>query len=300
MKKPLVLMVLALVTSMSPARAAGLSGPIGLSERVAADTVATVPMIVKDGYIFIPGEVNGKAGKFMLDNGSPFRFFLNSHYVNVTVGPEIARGRAGSGQPIVVHTSKDVDTITFGDNAYRAVSDAMAADFQFIENGIVPDYLGFIGAKLLSAFTFSINYSQTQLAFSDASRPPDVLYGKSKPVALVAFEGNDGSLPYATFGLGGVELRARFDTGSAGVLQLPLDLKTKLEKAGNLYCRMTKQDPPTTVCKVTGLKYGDTTFELDGLQYSEGHESKGTFGAALLRHYLTIWNLQKRTIEFRH
>jgi len=299
MMKPLFFMVLALLSSMSPAGAAGLVGAIGLSERVASDTVATVPIIVKDGYIFIPGEVNGKVGKFMFDNGSPFKFFVNSHYVKVTVGPEIARGRAGSGQPIIVHSATDIQTITFGDNAYRNVSDVMAADFQFIETGIVPDYLGFIGSKLLTAFAFSIDYSQTQLAFSDASKPTDILYGKSKPVALVAFEGNEGPLPYATFSLGGVELRARFDTGSPGALQLPLDLRTKLEKAGNLSCRVTMQDPQTTVCDVTGLKYGHTTFELDGLQYSEGHESKATFGAALLRHYVTIWNLQKRTIEFR-
>jgi hypothetical protein len=67
-------------------------------ERVAAEGVIELPITIHEGYPLIAGEVNGKHGQFMLDTGTPFGLFLNSRFAPVTVGPEVGRGQAGSGQ----------------------------------------------------------------------------------------------------------------------------------------------------------------------------------------------------------
>ncbi len=280
---------------------------LNAAERVAAEGVVELPLRIHQGYPLVSGEVNGKHGHFMLDTGSPFRFFLNSHFVPVTVGPEVGRGHAGSGQAIVVHQGRDVTSLTLSGTGSREVQPAkpgtaagiMSADFAFLQEGAIPDFLGFIGEPWLSSFSFSLRYAPARWLLTDTGAGAQRLLHGSERVALIRFEGRDGPLPYATLQIDGVDLRARFDTGTPGTLQLTAELRARLERTGALLCHDDDKLKPTTTCKLEGLRYGPAVLELDALATNIGPDNRITLGAALLGRYVSVWNLSRSTIDLR-
>ena len=282
-----------------------------VAERVASETVVELPLVIHRGYPFVPGEANGRRGHFMIDNGAPFRFFLNSHFVPVTVGRELGRGKAGSGQPIVVHEAQDVNSLRLGPHAARELPPAPAgtgagsadgirtADFAFIEAGLRSDFLGFIGAPWLSSFAFSLRYAPARWLLADAGAGAQRLLEGSGRVALIRFEGVEGPLPFATLEVGGEKLRGRFDTGTPGVLQLTAAFRARLEGLGALRCRERTEPVPTTECELKGLRYGAAELELEPLSTVSGPDNRITLGAALLSRYVTVWNLRQSTLDLR-
>jgi len=278
-----------------------------VAERVAAEGVVELPLLVHQGYPFVAGEVNGRRGHFMVDNGTPFRFFFNANFAPVTMGRELGRGQAGSGQPIVVHEARGVQTLRLGPDAARELEPAQAAtgeglraaDFSFIETGVQPDFLGFVGAPWLSPFAFLLRYAPARWLLSDAGAGAQRLLEGSERVALIRFEGRDGSLPYATLQVDGVNLRARFDTGTPGVLQLTAQFRARLERAGVLRCTESNEPARSTRCELEGLRYGATALELAPLLTNTGSDNRITLGAALLSRYVTVWNLSQATIDLR-
>jgi len=281
------------------------------AERVAAEGMIELPITLYKGYPLIAGEVNGKQGRFMLDTGSPFGFFLNSRFAPVTVGPEVGRGHAGSGQPIVVHQGRDVTSLTLGAGASREVQPAepgkapakspgiMTADFGFLQEGLVPDFLGFIGAPWLSSFVFSLRYEPAQWLLTRTGADAQRLLEGSERVALVRFEGKEGPLPYATFQVDGVDLRVRFDTGTPGGLQLTAELKARLEQTGALQCPKDGKPAPNLQCVLGGLRYGPAELTLDAIATSTGPDNRMTLGTALLGRYVSVWNLSESTLDLR-
>jgi hypothetical protein len=285
-----------------------------LAERVAAEGVVEVPLVIQHGYPFTPGEVNGRRGYFMIDNGSPFRFFLNSQYAPVTVGPEVGRGRAGSGQLVVVRRGLGVTSLSLGPDAAREVrSEApasgegiMAADFGFIDANVRSQFLGFLGDPWLRDFAFSLRYAPPRWLLADAADGAQRLLQGSERVALIQFEGREGSLPFATLQVGGMELRGRFDTGTPGVLELTPELKSRLERAGALRCGEapdggTERPGSGRVlqCRLQALRYGTVTLDIDPLNTSIGEVSRITLGTALLRRHVSVWNLRASTLDLR-
>ena len=294
---------------------AGLpEGPPGaersMAERVAAEGVVALPLTIRQGYPLAAGTVNGRAGHFMLDTGTPFRFFLNHRFAPVAVGPEIGRGQAGSGQPIVVRPAQGVTSLTLGGmreiGGSRALQPArpdpaaglVAADFGFLQAGPVPDFLGFVGAPWLSTWAFSLRYSPARWLMADTGAGAERLQAGSDLVALVRLEGQDGPLPYATFHLDGVPLRVRFDTGTPGMLHLSPGRRAQLERSGALRCQTGTQQEPER-CQVAGLRYGAAALELDEIATSTGPVDRMTLGAALLARYVSVWNLSRSTIDLR-
>lgn len=284
-----------------------------VAERVAAEGVVELPLLIHQGYPFTPGEVNGRRGYFMIDNGSPFRFFLNSQYAPVTVGRELGRGRAGSGQPVVVHQGLDVRSLGLGPDAAREVQpDApargeaiMTADFGFIDAELRPQFLGFVGDPWLRDFAFSLRYAPARWLLADAAAGTHRLLQGSERVALIRFEGREGSLPFATLQVDGMDLRGRFDTGTPGVLELTPAFKSRLERAGALRCDESpdvgapKPGAGPLQCRLQGLRYGTVTLDLDALTTSIGELNRITLGTALLRRYVSVWNLQASTLDLR-
>lgn len=276
-------------------------------ERVAAEGLIQLPITIHEGYPLIAGEVNGKHGRFMLDTGSPFGFFINSRFAPVTVGPEVGRGQAGSGQAIVVHQGHGVTSLTLGGSGSREVQPAepskasgiMSADFAFLQEGLVPDFLGFIGAPWLSSFVFSLRYEPAQWLLTGTGADAQRLLEGSERVALVRFEGKEGPLPYATFQVDGVDIRVRFDTGTPGGLQLTPEFKARLERTGALHCREDAKPAPRLQCVLRGLRYGPAELTLDAIATNTGADNRITLGTALLGRYVSVWNLSASTLDLR-
>lgn len=302
----LAVALLALQGCAAMPRESLVTDPPSVAERVAAEGVVQLPLVVR-GYPFVPGEVNGRRGYFMIDNGTPFRFFLNSTHAPVTPGAEVGRGQAGSGQAIVVHETRDLSSLRLGPDlagevgpdGVSSTAGIMVGDFGFIETGLPLGFLGFVGAPWLSDFAYSLRYEPPRWWLADADDGADRLEEGSERVALIRFEGQDGSLPYATLEVDGEDLHARFDTGTPGVLDLTADRKARLERVGALRCQEGVGPEAHTMCELSGLRHGDVALELDPLLTRVGPDTRITLGTALLRRYTSVWNLRHSTLDLR-
>ena len=265
-------------------------------ERTVPPIGQDVPFRLVDGFIMLEGVVNGESGFYMLDTGSPFALFLNNHLLTLGPSRQIASGSAGSGQRVVVLAHENVDSLTlWGDVRFRDVRWAQSADFGFIEDGIVPQYLGFIGHGILKNFEFTIDYDRSNLFFSRLDPDGEALVSRVPPEdvhATLTFACRDCDRQYdqIPFKLGEIPLTLGIDTGNSGG-QLTLTARTKeaLEHSGHL----TAQGDSYIL---EGLEHEEVSFSVDGLRVMVGETDGGTLGYSFLRQFKTVWNYQLGTL----
>ena len=265
-------------------------------ERTVPPIGQDIPFRLVDGFIMLEGVVNGESGFYMLDTGSPFALFLNNHLLTLGPSRQIASGSAGSGQRVVVLAHENVDSLTlWGDVRFRDVRWAQSADFGFIEDGIVPQYLGFIGHGILKNFEFTIDYDRSNLFFSRLDPDGEALVS-SVPLedvhATLMFACRDCDHQYdqIPFRLGEIPLTLGIDTGNSGG-QLTLTARTKeaLEHSGHL----TAQGDSYIL---EGLEHEEVSFSVDDLRVMVGETDGGTLGYSFLRQFKTVWNYQLGTL----
>ena len=265
-------------------------------ERTVPPIGQDVPFRLVDGFIMLEGVVNGESGFYMLDTGSPFALFLNNHLLTLGPSRQIASGSAGSGQRVVVLAHENVNSLTlWGDVQFRDVEWAQIADFGFIEDGIVPQYLGFIGHGILKNFEFTIDYDRSNLFFSRLDPDGEALVSRVPPEdvhATLTFACRDCDRQYdqIPFKLGEIPLTLVIDTGNSGG-QLTLTARTKeaLEHSGHL----TAQGDSYIL---EGLEHEEVSFSVDGLRVMVGETDGGTLGYSFLRQFKTVWNYQLGTL----
>ena len=265
-------------------------------ERTVPPIGQDVPFRLVDGFIMLEGVVNGESGFYMLDTGSPFALFLNNHLLTLGPSRQIASGSAGSGQRVVVLAHENVDSLTlWGDVRFRDVRWAQSADFGFIEDGIVPQYLGFIGHGILKNFEFTIDYDRSNLFFSRLDPDGEALVSRvplEDVHATLMFACRDCDRQYdqIPFRLGDIPLTLGIDTGNSGG-QLTLTARTKeaLEHSGHL----TAQGDSYIL---EGLEHEEVSFSVDGLRVMVGETDGGTLGYSFLRQFKTVWNYQLGTL----
>ena len=265
-------------------------------ERTVPPIGQDVPFRLVDGFIMLEGVVNGESGFYMLATGSPFALFLNTHLLTLGPSRQIASGSAGSGQRVVVLAHENVDSLTmWGDVRFRDVRWAQSADFGFIEDGIVPQYLGFIGHGILKNFEFTIDYDRSNLFFSRLDPDGEALVSRvplEDVHATLMFACRDCDRQYdqIPFRLGEIPLTLGIDTGNSGG-QLTLTARTKeaLEHSGHL----TAQGDSYIL---EGLEHEEVSFSVDGLRIMVGETDGGTLGYSFLRQFKTVWNYQLGTL----
>ena len=265
-------------------------------ERTVPPIGQDIPFRLVDGFIMLEGVVNGESGFYMLDTGSPFALFLNNHLLTLGPSRQIASGSAGSGQTVVVLAHENVDSLTlWGDVRFRDVEWAQSADFSFIEQGIVPQYLGFIGHGILKNFEFTIDYDRSNLFFSRLDPDGEALVSRvplEDVHATLMFACRDCDRQYdqIPFRLGEIPLTLGIDTGNSGG-QLTLTARTKeaLEHSGHL----TAQGDSYIL---EGLEHEEVSFSVDGLRVMVGETDGGTLGYSFLRQFKTVWNYQLGTL----
>ena len=265
-------------------------------ERTVPPIGQDIPFRLVDGFIMLEGVVNGKSGFYMLDTGSPFALFLNNHLLTLGPSRQIASGSAGSGQRVIVLAHENIDSLTlWGDVRFRDVRWAQSADFGFIEDGIVPQYLGFIGHGILKNFEFTIDYDRSNLFFSRLDPDGEALVSRvplEDVHATLMFACRDCDRQYdqIPFKLGEIPLTLGIDTGNSGG-QLTLTARTKeaLEHSGHL----TAQGDSYIL---EGLEHEEVSFSVDGLRIMVGETDGGTLGYSFLRQFKTVWNYQLGTL----
>ena len=265
-------------------------------ERTVPPIGQDVPFRLVDGFIMLEGVVNGESGFYMLDTGSPFALFLNNHLLTLGPSRQIASGSAGSGQRVIVLAHENIDSLTlWGDVRFRDVRWAQSADFGFIEDGIVPQYLGFIGHGILKNFEFTIDYDRSNLFFSRLDPDGEALVSRvplEDVHATLMFACRDCDRQYdqIPFRLGEIPLTLGIDTGNSGG-QLTLTARTKeaLEHSGHL----TAQGDSYIL---EGLEHEEVSFSVDGLRVMVGETDGGTLGYSFLRQFKTVWNYQLGTL----
>ena len=265
-------------------------------ERTVPPIGQDIPFRLVDGFIMLEGVVNGESGFYMLDTGSPFALFLNNHLLTLGPSRQIASGSAGSGQRVAVLAHENVDSLTlWGDVRFRDVEWAQSADFGFIEDGIVPQYLGFIGHGILKNFEFTIDYDRSNLFFSRLDPDGEALVSRvplEDVHATLMFACRDCDRQYdqIPFRFGDIPLTLGIDTGNSGG-QLTLTARTKeaLEHSGHL----TAQGDSYIL---EGLEHEEVSFSVDGLRVMVGETDGGTLGYSFLRQFKTVWNYQLGTL----
>lgn len=78
----------------------------GLSQALGAQVIN---FRVVSGYMLAEGSVNGIAGYFLIDTGTPFLFFINNHYVSLPNKQTLQQGQAASGQVFTMYIADSLD-----------------------------------------------------------------------------------------------------------------------------------------------------------------------------------------------
>jgi len=282
-----------------PSKVFGLTG----------DTTS-LPIVMIREFPFVAATVNGVPGKLMFDTGQEDALSLNDHKVPLKDGKVVGKMGFGSGQTFDVKLYPEVATVDLaGGSSYRSIPNVTGNNLTFMEEGITPDFLGFIGHDFYRGYLFKLDYKGNRITFyrqTDARRQSkDYLAGETV-IATVLFQTRKlPNHPIVPVTIGGVDFLGTFDTGMDGAVYM-----TKATQA-----RLTEQ---RLLTPVPGR--GDILYNIAGVSLSPDIKATvsrirvfnetppsaaplGTpepdiiqFGYAFLRQYKTVWDFSERKI----
>lgn len=281
------------VQGLDAAAMAGLLGPEQDRREIRFDVV--------DGKPMIPARVAGQSGRMMFDIGTPEALFLNRGAVALGEGQEIARGKAASGQAVIVwrHAAPEIE---IAGQVHAGPAEIVSGDFGFAEIGLGEDFLGFAGLPLVADLAFSLDYGRRTLILlrTDAEgRLPGSLPERSDIVAQVVFAIWPGEQPTTAATIGSFPILLDFDTGDSGTLYLRPETQALLENDGSLRA----QDG---LWRLDGLRFGGAAFDATRVNVirAGGPEDfrttgQGDFlrlGARFFADHPSLWNFPAGTI----
>lgn len=215
--------------------------------RLTGDSIS-FPLTIVDYYPFISGEVNGVKGKFMFDTGHQGALSINSTIFPINTQREIGEGFAGSGQKFKLYTNDSIEEVKLINGLhFQNLKQIPSANYDFLQNGITPDFVGFIGYNFFEGYLFKLDYTKRKLTFykntSLRESSKDFLSGE-KVIAVLDFETrNLPNFPMIKIKVQDVEMLAIFDTGAS---------------SGDL--GITDQDAENLVRKKSLIDYGKNGF----------------------------------------
>jgi len=265
-----------------------------------------LPFSIVDGYILVDGQVGEISGKFMFDTGNPFGVFLNNNYVKLDTTNFFSSGNTGSGQKLKLYKSSIEKINVANQFKFEKLSNVVHADFAFIEQGITPNFLGFIGFEFLKNYEFVIDYNlkEIHLYLLDEKGDHSMTHiTNGNIIATLNFTTtSDEQIPTVDIISSGQKINMCFDTGTLGSLKLTKQSAKKLRKDGNLIeidnSSLTKEKESTSsYFTLRGVTYGTTSIgDITDLSFSEGNDNELMCGYHLLQNYLSVWNYKKKTL----
>jgi hypothetical protein len=268
----------------------------------------SLPFHLVDGFILIDSEINGKYGKLMFDTGTPFGLFLNNHFLGLDTTEQIGKGSTGSGQALKLSITSNLKATISESVHFENLQNIVHSDFEFIEKGITPDFLGFIGNEFIKNYEIVIDYDRQVIDLYKLKKDGTtyINYKRNEPeLASMQFTPDTRSkqIPVIVMTVGGEKFEAKFDTGNQGKIKLNEATKTKLLQEGNLveYNKGNwygQPDAERITYSIKNIKY--ITIDLSSVnnyQYSENDKNEFTLGYQFLKNYISVWNYKKETIS---
>lgn len=271
------------------------------------------PLTIVDFYPLISGEVNGIKGKFMFDTGHEGALTINSTIFPLTSQKEIGEGSAGSGQKFKQYTNDGIDEVKLINGLhFQNLKKIPSANFDFLQNGITSDYIGFIGYNFFKGYLFKLDYTKRKLTFykntSSREASKDFLNGE-KVLAILDFEiRNLPNIPMLKVKVNDVEMLGLFDTGgSSETLRITdqdaenLVKKKSLTDYGkdgsddNLYSLSNVKMKPKLTVNLIGI-YKES--KEDNVRKVLGITEDNTlsFAYRFLAKYKTVWDYEYKKI----
>ena len=248
---------------------------------------------VVSGYMLTEGSVNGIAGFFLIDTGTPFLFFINNHYVPLPGKRVLQQGQAASGETFTMCLADSLDVEVNGLGSFANQKNVVNAGFKFLEDAVCGQFLGFLGYKAFEDNVFSIDYDAGRITIYDKGENPMVDLQHYTQVATIRFTVNDAApqLPLTDCKIGEYPLQAFFDTGTMGQLKLTAALKERLIAEGLLM--LEGRMGTVRALDLAGAK----PKPLGEQDCTDDSTDQIGLGYAFLSQYLTVWNYREKTIE---
>lgn len=277
------------------------------------DSIA-FPLTLVNAYPFVSAEVNGIKGKFMFDTGLNSGIEINDNAINLPGKKAVNKGQVGSGQSFMKNVNDTIAEVKFKNGlTYRNLLNITSANFDFLQNNITPDCIGYIGHDFFKGYLFKLDYVKRKLTFykitEERKSSKDFLKGE-KVLAILNFETRRlPNHPMIRVRIGNVDLPGSFDTGQYGLLQLD-DQAAKVLKKSFLVVPAGNDgydDPIVNVNDVVldgslkvSLKgiypysFEQTAPFRKGMQINEA--SYICFGYRFFEQYKTVWDYAEKKI----
>lgn len=200
------------------------------------DTIA-FPITLVDAFPFISVTVNDIKGKFMFDTGLKSAIEINDNAVKLPGKKKAGTGNVGSGQSFITNTNDTITEVKFPNGlTYRNLLNIKSANYDFLQNNITPDCIGYIGHEFYTGYIFKIDYLKRKITFykntEQRKLSQDFLKGE-KVLDIINFETRRlPNHPLVRAKIGDIELLGSFDTGQYGILQLEDNAKKNLTANG--------------------------------------------------------------------
>jgi hypothetical protein len=187
--------------------------------------VAVFPITIVNAFPFISGEVNGIKGKFMFDTGNQNALEINENMVKLARKKEEGRGKVGSGQEFKISINDTIAEVKLANGfTYHNLLKIRSGNFDFLQNFITPDCIGYIGYDFFKGYLVKLDYLRRKITFykntEQRKSSKDFLEGE-KVLAIINFETRIlPNHPLVHVKIGDVDMIGAFDTGQYGSLQL--------------------------------------------------------------------------------
>jgi hypothetical protein len=277
------------------------------------DSIA-FPLTLVNAYPFVSVEVNGVKGKFMFDTGLNSAIEINDNAIPLPGKKAVKKGQVGSGQSFIKSINDTIVEVKFKNGlTYRSLLNITSGNFDFLQNNITPDCIGYIGYDFFKGYLFKLDYVKRKLTFYKSTEErklsKDFLIGE-KVLAILNFETRRlPNHPMVRVRIGKVDLLGSFDTGQYGMIQLD-DQAEKVLKKSSLVVSAGNDgyDDPivnvnnivlngsfkVSVKGITPYTFEQTAPFRKGLQINEA--SYICFGYRFLDQYKTVWDYDEKKI----
>lgn len=267
----------------------------------------TLPFHLIDGFILIEATVNDVKGKLMFDTGTPFSFFLNNNQLNLDKSKQLGKGKAGSGQKIVLFKSESPVSVDFDPHLKNIIEkNTIHTDFKFVEEGITSDFLGFIGYGFFKDYEFMIDYDNQIIEFFLLKEKTKSVFKnkfpKEKAVEIINFENTEAvNVPKFELKIASYIFPAYLDTGNQGKLVLTPETKKQLLQNSILETNRYSfwygkfREEKYTANLRTARIQATPIKKIKNLDIEEG-KNKIHLGYQFLKMYKSLWNFQNNTI----
>lgn len=201
--------------------------------------IVVLPITLINAYPFIPGTVNGVAGKFMFDTGFGSSIYLNDHFISLPDKKMKGNGVVASGQSFTTNVNDTIREIKFTNGiTYRNLENINSANYDFLQQYITPDFLGYIGHDFFKGYLFKLDYLHRKVTFYKTSAGRNIskdFLANEKVLAVIDFELRKlPNHPLVKIKIDGIDVLGSFDTGQNGLLQLDGPSAKMLRSQGNV------------------------------------------------------------------